>query len=148
MIYIIGVDHIIQHKGYITNAKEKAIAKFQRYVCEKVENLQITLLAEEFSVDAVKGNDVSISTLGEVAEQEGIQHLFCDPGMAERKRLGISHGIESSAEREAYWLEQLDRFRTESVIFVCGDSHVDSFLERLRSSGISSQILSAGGAMN
>jgi hypothetical protein len=135
---------MIQHKGYMTNAKEEAIAKFEQYVCEKVESLKISALAEEFSLDSVKINGVSASTLSEIAAQKQLQHIFCDPGITERKRLGISSGIEGSAEREEYWLEQLDCLRTESLIFICGDSHVDSFQERLRSSGISAQVLSRG----
>lgn len=128
----------------MTNAKEKVITKFEKYVTEKVDSLNISVLAEEFSLDAVQLNGVPQSILGELAVTKSLTHLFCDPSIQERKRLDIPKGIEGFAEREGYWLEKIKPFRTKSMIFVCGDSHVESFLERLSSSGVSAQILSKG----
>ena len=144
IVYLIGADHIIQHKGCLTPAKDIAIAQFQQHVREQVDWLGIGTLAEEFSSDAVRLNGVSASTVEEVAVEQGLQHLFCDPGIAERQRLGIGLGTNSSIEREAYWLEQLEPFRTVAVLFVCGDNHVYSFSQKLSSAGFTVQVLSTG----
>ena len=140
MVYLIGVDHIIQHGGYMSPEKECAITDFQHYLREQVQFLGATLLAEEFSAGALELNGVSVSTVGQVAQKIGLRHLLCDPGRAERKSFGIS----TNAEREAYWLQQLRPFKEDEIIFVCGDDHISTFSKVLNSANWSCRVLSTG----
>lgn len=140
MIHLIGVDHVIQHSGYMNPEKNHAITDFQSYLCEQARSLGATLLAEEFSADALQLNSVSISTVGQVAQELGVRHLFCDPGRAERNRLGIS----THDEREAYWLEQLRPFEEDEIIFVCGDDHISSFPNVLHLANWTCRVLTTG----
>ena len=144
MVHIIGVDHIIQHDGWIEPKKETAIREFQRYLHNQVRLTGATMIAEEFSEDAITLSHASMSTVAEVAAELGLRHLFFDPGRAERLRRGISTAIQ----RECYWLEQLSPFRAEEIIFVCGDSHVTSFSSILAQNEWEHEILSEGWGRN
>lgn len=85
-----------------------------------------------------------------------LEHRFCDPGDGERARIGyvecsdLMRQFDMNSEerlsdvevsdrafavevakywplREQYWLDQLSDVLDKDVIFVCGDSHVESF---------------------
>jgi hypothetical protein len=140
MVHLVGVDHIIQHNGYVDAEEKKAIRDFQKYLGERTTALGASTLAEEFSEDAMRLGCASVATVQEVARKLGIRHLFCDPGKDERSRLGIS----SNAQREAYWEEKILPFRKEEIIFVCGDDHVAPFSAVLRQHGWKCDVLSEG----
>ncbi len=130
----------IQHNGWIEPEKEHAIREFQAYLRTQVRLTSATVLAEEFSEDAMALSSASISTVEEIARGLKLRHLFCDPGKAERLRLGISTDVQ----RESYWLERLRRFETEKIIFVCGDRHVATFSSILVHKGWKHEVLSKG----
>ncbi len=98
------------------------------------------LLAEEFSTEACDLSGVSASVAQLVARELGIAHLFCDPTTEERKR----HGITSHDDRECFWLERLLTVKPTRVLFVCGDTHLETFGDKLRSAGYEVAILSRG----
>jgi hypothetical protein len=111
MIYLIGVRHDIQfdpapHRAKIVRDKRES---FKTHVLEVIENLGISILAEEFNEDAKKLWRVSETTLEQVAKTKGIEHRFCMPG------------------REEVWLSQIEDSKHRNVLFVCGDDHYDSF---------------------
>ena len=140
MVHIIGVDHIVQHNGWIEAEKERAIREFQAYLHDQVQLTSATVLAEEFSEDAMSLSRASISTVEQTARGLGLRHLFCDPGKTERLQLGISTDLQ----RESYWLERLRPFETEEIIFVCGDDHVSTFSSILAHKGWKHEVLSKG----
>lgn len=98
------------------------------------------LLAEEFSAEACGLSRVSASVAQLVAHELGIAHLFCDPTTEERRR----HGITSHDDRECFWLERLLTVKPTRLLFVCGDSHQETFGDKLRSAGYDVEILSRG----
>ena len=140
MIHLVGVDHMIQHNGYMNNKKRVAIRAFQDYLREQIQATGAMLLAEEFSEDALRMSNASTATVKQVADEVCLPHLFCDPGPQERIQLQIV----STVEREGYWLKRLAPFRDCEVLFVCGDDHVSTFQQTLAAEGLASCILSTG----
>jgi hypothetical protein len=50
IIYLIGVDHIVQHiNDAASPAKRKIVADFSRHLREVAQSFHVTLMAEEFS---------------------------------------------------------------------------------------------------
>lgn len=116
----------------------------------------------------VKGGTQEFFTR-KIATARSVKHLLCDPdvktkysaGYQERTGWGIQisqlRTRESPSEqtllaaalevvrdfpiREAYWLQKLQDCLEEGVVFVCGDSHVDTFGGRLKDNGIPSQVV-------
>jgi hypothetical protein len=140
MIYLIGVDHQVQHDGpTLISEREKAIAEFSIFLKSKAKALNITMLAEELNEDSLKGSRASESTVREIAKQLGLKHLFCDPTRAQRKELGINKDIDL---RENYWLSGLEDYRTEkNILFVCGAGHLETFGQKLIKAGYQVDIL-------
>ena len=149
-VYLIGVDHAIQHNGFVVGQGDEvvvdpqkvaaAIRDLQEYLRQQVEVTRATVLAEEFSKDALAKNRATMSSVAQVAQDLGIKHLFCDPGEAERERLGI----DTCDKRENHWAARLAPFMGEDILFVCGDKHVATFPEVLKRHGMNSCVLSQG----
>ncbi|MCU0822392.1 MAG: hypothetical protein MUC95_07965 [Spirochaetes bacterium] len=89
MVYIIGVDHLIQYDGPVP---EKLRMEFEQYLVDTVRKYDITLIAEEFSIESL--TDVygaKECPARNAAEGCGIGHRFCDPEEKERLELGIPY---------------------------------------------------------
>jgi endonuclease IV len=56
MVFLIGVNHIIQHPGFSFHQKEAAISKFSEHVEMKALELKVKTIAEEWSQEANKIN--------------------------------------------------------------------------------------------
>jgi hypothetical protein len=105
-----------------------------------------------------------------VADSLAVAHRFCDPGPEDRKRIGYVEGgelfmpmvmadqdgltneqIETIAFatevakywplREKFWLDQLGDVIDKSVIFICGDAHLESFQQLVAGKATESQII-------
>lgn len=104
-----------------------------------------------------------------IAEKAGVKHMLCDPDFSTKKAMGyqsqycwslliaelwdrvpdserdlLSRGLEIVKDiplREQYWLNELKPVLQKDVIFVCGDSHIESFAELLGSQKIASRII-------
>jgi len=104
-----------------------------------------------------------------IAEKARVKHLLCDPDLKTRLAMGyqspfcwsqliselsepvsqsechlLSRGLEIVKDipvREQYWVNQLKQFLGKDIIFVCGDSHVESFAELLDSQTIPSTVV-------
>jgi hypothetical protein len=119
MVYLIGVNHIVQfdpapHAAKIVRDKR---VSFKAHVLEVIENFDISILAEEFNDEAKKIWLVGETTLEHVATAKGIDHRFCEPG------------------REEIWLSQIEDCKNRNMLFVCGDDHFESFAEKLIAAG-------------
>lgn len=92
MVFLIGVDHLIQYNGPVP---EPLRQEFKRYLADSARELGITLVAEEFSSEAL--NEVyhaASDTAREAALMLGIPHRFCDPEERDMRRLGIPYFAE------------------------------------------------------
>lgn len=140
MIYLIGVDHQVQHDGPTMIAdRKKAIDEFSIFLQSKATMLRVTVFAEELNEDSLKGSRASKSIVREIAKQLGLKHLFCDPTRAQRKELGIDEDIDL---RENYWLSRLEDYRAEkNILFVCGSGHLETFRKKLSEKGYEVKVL-------
>ena len=136
-IFLVGVDHIIQHEGFMFAQKRGAIDNFTAYLAQQIQERGITFVGEEFSEFLLHGNNVSISTVQAVAQDLHVEHRFCDPSPEERQTLGI----EDDDQREEYWLQRINDRLDRNMLFVCGDSHVGTFQSRLEAIGAQVEIL-------
>lgn len=130
MIYLLGVDHQVQHDRRLS-----VNSGFEKYVVSFCEFHCIEVIAEEFSVEAKTLSKVDTSVAEDIGEKLGLVHCFCDPTTAERAALNITK--ESIDAREYAWLNRLQEYKHLSVLFICGKSHLESFLEKAITSGYS-----------
>lgn len=82
MIYIIGVDHKLQANREISKT-------FINYLKEKVKDLEITFIAEEWSKDASKKWNVTTSTVNDFSQATRIEYRACDISEKEHLQKGI-----------------------------------------------------------
>lgn len=131
-VYLLGVDHCIQHRhpNTMTDEKVKTLEEFFKYVNDQVQELSITILAEEFSQEACKKNLVDSSVIQEFSSELGTKHIFCDPDSTERIRCNI---VDDTEGREEFWTERLieNSSSEENIFFVVGFSHIRSIFEKI-----------------
>lgn len=144
MIYLIGVDHVIQHDGCLWPAKVAAIKEFSQYLETMIAEKKISIIAEEFSHDALSMSCATISTAHAVANLVGAVHKFCDPDKRERE----DHNITTKDQREEFWLQGLVGLFNKNILFLCGDCHLETFQEKLHGHGVPAEILSRGWGAN
>ncbi len=130
MIYLLGVDHQIQHDGgSMVLGRRQAIYAFSNFIEAKAKELRITLFAEELSEDVLEMWRARKATVRSIAIHLGLRHLYCDPTRHQRRELGIHKDRDL---REEYWLTCLnDYLYTEIILFVCGADHLDTFHDKL-----------------
>lgn len=157
MIYIIGVDHKIQHGGY-GQANEAQRLLFYKYLEETVKKLDIRIIAEESNEEVLSMAMVKNCVARDISNKFKIQHIFCEPTKCERRELGIPNenkicellGIDIlrlSREdkgkikekyeeyfpiREKFWFEQISNYRRQKILMIIGSGHTSSFPEILR----------------
>lgn len=87
MVYLIGVDHLVQYNGPVP---EEIRIEFRSYLIELCRKHRITIVAEEFSEYALRDvYHATADTACEAASFLGIEHRYCDPGEKELAHLGI-----------------------------------------------------------
>jgi hypothetical protein len=89
MVYIVGVDHLVQYAGPLP---ESVRGSFKEYIHQCVARRGIRVIAEEFSEESL--HDVyhsSEGTLLRLASEMLIEHRYCDPEAADRRKLGIPY---------------------------------------------------------
>lgn len=168
MIYLLGVDHKIQHDGPLGPKPERTEA-FVDAVTEMIKNLSIEVVVEEYNEDAKREDQITLSVLEKVARAMGVKHVFCEPSLEERKANGIlkegqiikKHGFdelrgltneqkaivekevrEQFAKREALWYSAIEEDIGPNMLCVIGASHVPTFGSLLRKRGQESEVLS------
>lgn len=164
MLYIIGVDHKIQYKFWLQKCQ---YSQFEAYLGKQVAKYGVALIAEELSEEAMQPCGVKESLGQMVAQELGVEHRFCDPTSEERESLGIPSEAELKQHlglgkflkdtepqrleeeeqkywpiRERFWLDRICDATVQPVLFLCGDTHVDSFLRLLESEGHDAKVLS------
>ena len=116
MIYLIGVDHIVQHINKEASAeKARLVAEFTHHLKEAAKSLRVVLLAEEFSTEALAKNSATSSTAQKVSRELKIQHRFCDP-IYKRDTDSASVKIISIEENCIGWIVYgINEMRTSSL---------------------------------
>src|SRR3990172_4877661 len=119
MVYRIGVNHDVQGDREYDQTRE-----FMAYLKSQIYELEVPLIAEEWSDDASRLWKVSSSTVQDLARELGIEYRACDPERDERARQGIEK--RDLRARESYWYEKIQDKFGEKMIFVCGSEHLNS----------------------
>ncbi|HRS75596.1 MAG TPA: hypothetical protein P5203_00040 [Spirochaetota bacterium] len=87
MVYIVGIDHLVQYNGPVP---EEIRSEFRSYLVVTCRELEIRVLAEEFSEEALYDvYQASADTAQEAARVLDIEHRYCDPGSQQLAELGI-----------------------------------------------------------
>lgn len=89
MVYIVGVDHLVQYAGPLP---EFIRGRFKEYVRRCVRSMGIRGIAEEFSEESLhRVYGSSEGTLASVASELMVEHRYCDPEESDLLRLGIPY---------------------------------------------------------
>lgn len=128
MIYLIGVDHTVQHNRNHSKTKE-----FIAYLEEQIKSEKIDLIGEEWHEHFSIKNNVKTSTAQDVATKYGIEYKSCDshPELEPRKK----------SYRESYWFSMIKNKIDRIIIFICGSNHLASFKMLLEAKGCQTIIL-------
>lgn len=144
MICIIGTAH--SKTQFWSNAIRRGesldtcgtiVERFEYYLQDAAKALKATAICEENSAQLVDKMDGGMSVAKKVAEELGLQHIYCDPNQEERLSMGIQ-----SQDREQIWLSRIQPLSPNetTIIFVCGADHSDTFRSLLEDSGLDAQI--------
>ena len=96
MIYLIGVDHLVQYKGPVPEAIRD---EFRSYIIKVCRMHGIQAIAEEFSEEALhKVYQSTRDTAHEATEILKIGHRYCDPEEMERAEMGIPYYFDVMQE--------------------------------------------------
>jgi len=128
-IYIVGTSHE-SYQIRPRDAPNDGANAFKDHLRNAVHKCAVRLIAEEMSIEVLQGR----STVGcEIAKEENLFHVLCDPTRAERLALGISECNTDSdiMKRENEWLSRIAQCGEYPVLFVCGANHVSSFEQQL-----------------
>lgn len=129
---------------------------FENMLRMLVATESVDALAEETNRQALQEAGTAQSVIEILASELGLRHAFCEPDRLERTALGIyeensirlsvfPRKIEESEVqrlvadswrlREEEWLRRLEKICASSILFVCGSSHVHSFVPRAEKHG-------------
>lgn len=166
MIYIIGVSHDMQIKGYkdILVDDKKAII-FENHVNHITDMYNINIIIEEGCKGYTEKHGTSFTTCELIAKKLKIKHIFCDLNTKERKEKGICFslyeklvdlqlGIINEEEyknyeykhfdiRENEWMKVIreNHINDTSMLFVCGNNHISTMANRLNNESLPYTIL-------
>lgn len=134
LLFLIGTSHTLQ-KG-LANAPVGCYDEFKGLIRKISQLNSVKTIGEEMSEEML-GNTISLCK--QVASEEGVIHIFCDPNWEERKAMGISEIDDHSTLRENTWLGKLNG-SLFPAIFVCGADHIDSFKKKCVEGGVTVQV--------
>jgi hypothetical protein len=161
MFYLIGVAHRAQQYEEWQTLDENQL-RLVKAIRDSIERLSPSVIAEEHSLEAL-GQFYSIAK--RLADEFRLEHRFCDPRSDERNRMGYKDRGQLEIEifthswdvpphdiicgragaieiviyfpmRERYWLQCLSDVLAQDVLFICGQAHIESFSQLLKSEEI------------
>jgi hypothetical protein len=171
MIYLIGIDHIKSQWEYQNGSNKNFVSSFTNILRRHIKGLKVTVIAEELNQECLDQQGVATSTAQKVAEEFCLKHVFCEPPVGERTKLGILSKEEISRQlyhkelwlipddsleqqlineehqkyfpkRERFWLDKIENLKEEIILFICGKSHVERFKKLLEGRGVKITVLS------
>lgn len=98
MIYIVGTRHEIQH-GDDVEAEKDSIEGYYKFLKQIISDKNLTVLAEEASMDSLKEYCVPKTQLEYIANEQKkcgryCTYIRCDPGKKESKKRGVRRRYE------------------------------------------------------
>ena len=162
LVFLIGCDHkaaqTYPEDSGLDDPKNETQKKFRELLIRSIKIYAPSLIAEESHLDALRSLKRR-SVAFEVARQQQLRHIFCDPYGGERDSLeisdgppGIPHEFDSrrrmqkyfSCEwpiREEFWIRKLGEDIYRRVLFVCGAGHRETLRRRIESRAIQVKII-------
>ena len=166
MVYLIGIDHGIQHNLYDDSRDADA---FRIYIKKLIKEKKIKIIAEESSQEYLKEKGITETIVQKVSKSFNIDFIFADPDRKERIKLGIKSreniakelGIYRPNEdytemekskinirsknpdklREEEWFNRIKLFINKNILFICGSGHVENFCSLIKEKEVSCEIL-------
>jgi hypothetical protein len=163
-IHLIGVNHT-HAQSSPSGEPETAIQRnYVDTLAKIIRDINAKYVAEEYSEEAEKDSE-RLSLTPRVARVNSAQHRFCDPTQKERMQIGYIgaqkvHQYISMHDddwnisndearrkswaldigkyfelRERFWLDKIVDLKEETVVFVCGDAHIETFGKLLETAG-------------
>jgi hypothetical protein len=118
--------------------RSAATQRFSKFLLSKGAELKITLFAEEFNEDELAHAEGSRVTVRDAARHLGAVHRYCDPVWTQKRVMRL----HLDDRREEFWLWYLgDDLYSETILFVCGEKHLQSVFTKLRARGVRAAIL-------
>jgi hypothetical protein len=145
MLYLVGVDHSVQHDGcvrYKGPEFERLREEFPEFLIQIARQIDVKVIAEESHEDVLRKFSATKSVASVVASELGVKHLFCEPSIAEREQLGITSTgrREDFEKREKFWLEKLRDLKETPILFILGPNHMAGFSELAKNNGMSVEV--------
>jgi len=162
-ITIIGTNHEHQYCRLGKNS-----LNFVRLLKSVLTNSQFDLVAEELNKDSIDQENALGSVAKNVADELAIFHLFVDPGVIERKGLGIvgfkqivkevcggsvvKPELREEVERrhkaewdirEKVWIDKIEKSGRKTILFICGSDHVDRIINLCNSKNIKHSVVTS-----
>jgi hypothetical protein len=141
-IYLVGSNHTYQ-LGARPNCdvSVNALSEYRNFLQESIKRYAIVGIAEEANTEALKKHFVEGNSVAfDLAAQLGLAHRYCEETRGIREAINIK---KSHAERERYWIGQLETFNAFPAIFLLGSDHIGSFTKLLNESGFQSVVLAS-----
>jgi hypothetical protein len=162
VLLIVGTDHNFQTGGSEFTLEQHSA--FIEFIKDKVVLHNAVAICEEENLQALAAKSLTQSVLEPLALQLGLSHGYCDPNLDQRAAIGIwqENAIriqawqqgrhigddevarklnESNELRENYWIQKLLELDTWPVLFVCGATHVASFVNLAAQAGLYPKVL-------
>lgn len=139
-IFLVGTSHEA-YQIRPKSAPQDGADAFKRYVQKAVRTYAVQSIAEEMSAQALNDRH---TVCQEVADENNLSHILCDPTCSERQSLGISkdNTSDDNMKREKEWLHRLVVQSCKyPALFVCGANHVCSFAQLCQNYGLVPTIL-------
>lgn len=142
MLYLIGVDHSVQHNGragYQGTEFERLRKDFPLYLSQVARNFHAEVIADESNQEVLEKFSATKSVVLNVAKELGVKHVFCEPSVEERKQLRITGtgNPQDYEKREKCWLKKLTPYKNLPILFVVGAKHIESFSKLASKEGMS-----------
>ena len=136
-VFIVGVNHSWQKlpgssigqpsvqdpKTGLRAITEIEFATFDAFIRNTIRQKGVRIIVEE----ATGSPHLRMAKL---AAELSLQHNYCELSKADRDR----RGIQTTADREKYWLSFLANVDQFPVLMICGATHVESVSNLLRES--------------
>ncbi|MFA7300806.1 MAG: hypothetical protein WC069_00645 [Candidatus Shapirobacteria bacterium] len=137
MVYVIGVGHTVQWDKKLS---WKETIEFIAELEQLVIDLNIRLIAEEYSVEVVIREGIQSSTTKDIADKLKIPHRYCDPDKIERAKIHYFSKNDDPIRLE-YWLSKILDKILDPIIFVCGNDHKEEFASLVREKGYDTTVI-------
>ncbi len=130
MIYLIGVEHIKSQWEYQNGSNIEFVSFFTNILRRHIKGLKVTVIAEELNHECLEQQGVEISTAQKVAEEFCVKHIFCEPPVQERTKLGIlsKEEISQQLHKKELWQIPDDSPEQQKI----NDEHKKYFPKRER----------------